>query len=101
MAEDNKAPETHPEFEPLQILGWFWIGFGLIILVGTFFIEGSDLVPRSHGVLTNLVASSVILGVGLWSLRRGRRNARRIRLGKTDADAERSSDSPSDKDNPL
>ncbi|MDZ7262035.1 MAG: hypothetical protein ONB05_08015 [candidate division KSB1 bacterium] len=34
-----------PEFEPLQIMGIFWLVFGIVILVATFFVTGKDPMP--------------------------------------------------------
>ncbi|KPJ90446.1 MAG: hypothetical protein AMS18_10905 [Gemmatimonas sp. SG8_17] len=63
-------------FEPFMILGVFWSAFGLIVLIATFFVRATPQVPVLRGVVTNLIAGSLLLGVGIASLLKGRADRR-------------------------
>ncbi len=64
-------------FEPFTILGVFWSLFGLVVLMATFFVRETPQVPLLHGVVTNLIAGSLLLGVGIAALLKGRADRRR------------------------
>ena len=64
-------------FEPFMILGVFWSLFGLVVLVATFFVRETPQVPLLRGVVTNLIAGSLLLGVGIAALLKGRANLRK------------------------
>lgn len=64
-------------FEPLKILGVFWSLFGVVILFATFFVRETPLVPLTRGIVTNLIAGALLLGVGLASFLKGRANSRK------------------------
>jgi len=64
-------------FEPLVILGVFWSLFGVVVLVATAFVRATPQVPLLHGVVTNLLAGALLLGVGLFSFFKGKANQRR------------------------
>ena len=64
--------ENTKSFEPLTLMGIFWSVFGVIILFATFFISETPLVPHSRAIFTNLIAGLVLLGVGVFSVVRGR-----------------------------
>jgi hypothetical protein len=68
-------------FEPFMVIGVFWFAFGLLILVATFFVRETPRVPALHGVITNLIAGSLLLGVGLASILKGRANRRKKGAG--------------------
>ncbi len=68
-------------FEPFTILGLFWSAFGLIVLAATFFVEETPQVPVVRGVVTNLIAGVLLLGVGVACLLKGRANRRRKGTG--------------------
>ncbi len=63
-------------FEPFTILGLFWSLFGLVVLLATFFVRETPQVPVLRGVVTNLIAGSLLLGVGVACLLKGRANRR-------------------------
>ncbi|MFQ6038835.1 MAG: hypothetical protein ACE5LV_09490 [Candidatus Aminicenantales bacterium] len=69
------------DFEPLEIMGYFWLFFGLIVLVATFFVQETERVPLARGLVTNLIASALLLGAGIFSLLRGRANKKRKKGG--------------------
>ena len=63
-------------FEPFMILGVFWSAFGLVVLAATFFVRATPQVPALRGVVTNVIAGSLLLGVGIASLLKGRADRR-------------------------
>ena len=64
-------------FEPLKIVGVFWSLFGVVILFATFFVRETPQVPAARGIVTNLIAGALLLGVGIASILRGRANSRK------------------------
>jgi hypothetical protein len=64
--------EDKKTFEPFTILGVFWSLFGAVVLVATFFVRETPQVPELHGVVTNLIAGSLLLAVGIAALLKGR-----------------------------
>jgi hypothetical protein len=68
-------------FEPFMILGVFWSAFGLVILVATFFVRETPQVPVMRGVVTNLIAGALLLGVGIACILKGRANPRKQGTG--------------------
>jgi hypothetical protein len=68
-------------FEPFMILGVFWSLFGLVVLVATFFVRETPQVPALRGVVTNVIAGSLLLGVGVACLLKGRANRRQKGTG--------------------
>ena len=77
MATGANNEDVKKTFEPLIIVGIFWSLFGVVILVATAFVRGTPQVPLMRGVVTNLIAGSLLLGVGVASVLRGRANQRR------------------------
>jgi len=67
-------------FEPLMIVGVFWSIFGIVVLFAKIFVRGTDQVPLMRGVVTNLIAGSLLLGVGVISVLKGKANQRRKKL---------------------
>ena len=72
----NESRQQEP-FQPLEVMGIFWVGFGLIVLAATAFVEENDYVPLARGVFANLAAAAILLGVGGFSLWKGRRARRK------------------------
>jgi hypothetical protein len=74
-------PETEMEqkktFEPFLILGVFWSLFGLVVLAATFFVRETPMVPALRGVVTNLIAGALLLGIGIAAVLKGRANIRK------------------------
>lgn len=64
-------------FEPFTILGVFWLAFGIVVLVATLFVRGTARVPRTHGIITNLIAAAILLAAGIGSLIKGRADTRK------------------------
>ena len=77
MATEPNNDDIKKTFEPLIILGVFWSLFGVVVLVATAFVEATPQVPLMRGVVTNLLAGTLLLGVGLFSFFKGRANQRR------------------------
>ena len=79
MSSNDNHKETRQVFEPLEIMGVFWLFFGIVVLLGTFFVKGTANVPIVRGVITNIIASSLLLAAGIFSILKGRSNRRRRR----------------------
>jgi hypothetical protein len=77
MSSNDNQPENKQVFEPLEIMGVFWFFFGIVVLVGTFFVEGRENVPLIRGIVTNIIASALLLAAGIFSILKGRSNKRR------------------------
>jgi hypothetical protein len=73
--------EAKKTFEPFMILGIFWSLFGLVVLVATFFVRETAMVPAVRGVVTNLIAGVLLLGVGIACILKGRANIRKEGTG--------------------
>ena len=58
--------------QPIQIMGIFWLVLGVVVLFGSFFIKGTEHVPKLHGVVTNVIAGAILFIIGLISLLRKR-----------------------------
>jgi len=69
--------EHKKTLEPFTILGVFWSLFGLVILVATFFVRGKPEVPAVRGIVTNLIAGSLLFGFGVTCLLKGRADRRK------------------------
>jgi predicted metal-binding membrane protein len=74
---DNQQREAKKEFEPLEIMGVFWIFFGIVVLLATIFVKGTENVPLIRGVVTNIIAGLLLLIAGVFSFLKGRANKRR------------------------
>ena len=77
MVTGANNDDVKKTFEPLLIVGVFWSIFGVVILGATAFVRGTPQVPLMRGVVTNLLAGSLLLGVGVISVLKGRANQRR------------------------
>jgi len=80
MSSNKHIPEQKKKFEPLEIMGVFWLAFGVIVLVSTFFVRGTPRVPLIRGVVTNIIAGMLLLGAGIFSILKGKANKRREKL---------------------
>lgn len=58
-------------FEPLQAIGLFWSGFGILILISIFFS------PTNLGKATNGVCGAILLLSGVGAFLKGRYNKRK------------------------
>ncbi|MFB0565369.1 MAG: hypothetical protein ACETWK_06795 [Candidatus Aminicenantaceae bacterium] len=77
MFSDKQQRESNKEFEPLEVMGIFWLFFGIIVLVGTFFVKPTPDVPLIRGIVTNLIAALLLLAAGIFSIFKGKANKRR------------------------
>jgi len=73
MIEDQEDTPRR-ELKPLSILGLFWFVMGLFVYIAAFFVEASEYVSRTRGIVTNIVAGSVLTLIGLLCLYRGRKH---------------------------
>ena len=78
MNSDQQNTEPEKKFEPLQIMGIFWLVFGIIVLASTFFIEATPQVPLVRGVVTNVIAALLLLGAGVVCIVRARIKKKKI-----------------------
>ncbi len=69
--------EPKKTFEPFLILGVFWSLFGVVVLAATFFVQETPMVPLLRGVVTNLIAGALLLGIGIAAVLKGRANIRK------------------------
>ncbi len=72
MNPDRQNTEPAQEFEPLQMMGIFWLVFGIIVLASSFFIEATPQVPLVRGVVTNIIAGLLLLGAGVFCIVKAR-----------------------------
>ena len=79
MSSNDKQSDSKQVFEPLEIMGIFWLFFGIVVLVATFFVKGTENVPLMRGIVTNILASALLLAAGIFSILKGRSNKRRRR----------------------
>lgn len=77
MPSDDKISNSKQTFEPLEIMGIFWVFFGLVVLLATFFVKGTENVPLLRGIVTNILAALLLLAAGIFSILKGRSNKRR------------------------
>lgn len=77
MDTKKQEIEATKAFEPLEIMGVFWLAFGIIVLIGTFFVRANPLVPLLHGVVANIIAGVLLLGAGIACFLKGRANKRK------------------------
>ncbi|NLP12591.1 hypothetical protein GX408_19490 [bacterium] len=76
METQTTPSQTEKRFDPLNVIGFFWLLFGGVVFVSTFFVRGTSRVPLMHSVLINLLAAFLLIaagGVCLWKAKRNRR----------------------------
>jgi uncharacterized membrane protein HdeD (DUF308 family) len=81
MNSDQQNIEPEKSFEPLQIMGIFWLVFGIIVLASTFFIEATPKVPLVRGVVTNVIAGLLLFGAGIFCIVKARSKKKISSLG--------------------
>jgi hypothetical protein len=64
--------EKKAKMKPAQIMGYFWLLLGCVVLVGTFFIQSADRVIHTRDIVTNLIGSFLLIGIGLIAILSGR-----------------------------
>jgi len=79
MVSDKQTLELEPakKFEPLEIMGIFWLVFGIVVLVSTFFVKATPQVPLVRGIVTNMIAGLLLLGAGIFSIVKAKVNKRK------------------------
>ncbi len=65
------------KFQPFAVMGYFWAVLGVVVLLAAFTIKGSELVPAVRGIVTNIIAGSLLLVIGVLSVLRGRAEKKR------------------------
>ena len=76
MTEKNQQTVHEKKFDPLAIMGVFWLVFGIIVLISTFFVRSTPEVPLIRGIITNIIAGALLLGAGLFLILKSRKNRR-------------------------
>ncbi len=79
MSSNDQQLRPKQVFEPLEIMGIFWLFFGMVVLLATFFVKGTENVPLMRGIVTNIIAAVLLLAAGIFSILKGRTNKRRRR----------------------
>ena len=79
MSSNEKQSGQKQTFEPLEIMGVFWLFFGIVVLLATFFVKGTENVPLMRGIVTNIIAAGLLLAAGIFSILKGKANKRRRR----------------------
>ena len=79
MSSNDKQSGAKQTFEPLEIMGWFWLFFGIMVLLATFFVKATENVPLVRGIVTNIIAGALLLSAGVFSVLKGRALKRRRR----------------------
>ena len=77
MESNNNKQEVKKVFEPLEIMGFFWLFFGIIVLIATFFVKETPNVPVIRGTVTNIIAAFLLLSAGIFSIIKGKANKRK------------------------
>lgn len=76
MSSNDKPSGKKQTFEPLEIMGVFWLFFGIVVLFATLFVKGTENVPLMRGIVTNIIAAGLLLAAGIFSIVKGRANKR-------------------------
>jgi predicted metal-binding membrane protein len=79
MQTNDEQSRQKQTFEPLEIMGVFWLFFGIVVLLATFFVKGTENVPMMRGIVTNIIAAALLLAAGIFSILKGKANKRRKR----------------------
>jgi len=74
MTSIKNTSNEKKNFQPLELMGYFWLVFGIIVLIASFFIKETAFVPHTRGVLINLFAGILLFSIGLFSILKGRRS---------------------------
>ncbi len=77
METADEDLKSNKGFNPLQMIGFFWLFFGGVTLAATFFIEATPRVPLSHGIVINVAAATVLIITGGLCVWRAKRTAQR------------------------
>ncbi len=76
METTEKNLKDDKGFDPLQMIGFFWLFFGIVIMLATFFIKATPRVPLSHGIITNVTAAALLIVTGGLCILKAKRHAR-------------------------
>jgi hypothetical protein len=76
METADKDSRNDKGFDPLQMIGFFWLFFGIVIMLATFFITATPRVPLSHGIITNVAAAALLIVTGGLCILKAKRKVR-------------------------
>jgi hypothetical protein len=74
MKSTDTISDEKTNFQPLELMGYFWLVFGVVVLIATFFVKETAFVPHVRGVFINIIAGSLLFFTGLFSIIKGRKN---------------------------
>ena len=63
------------EFQPLNVMGVFWLFFGVLVLFSTFFIKGTSYIPLSIAIITNILVGLILFTIGFISLYKAKKKS--------------------------
>lgn len=69
----NQVDSPRKVLRPLFVMGLFWLGMGLFIYIAAFFVQANNYVSRTRGIITDIVAGSILTLIGIFCLYRGRK----------------------------
>jgi hypothetical protein len=69
----DKTETKMKDFQPLNIIGVFWLFFGVLVLFSTFFIKETSYIPLDIAILTNVLVGLTLFTLGFISLYRARK----------------------------
>lgn len=64
--------EKSGKMKPAEVMGYFWLTLGMVVLAGTFFIHTSDQLVQTRDIVTNLIGAFLLVAIGLVSIISGR-----------------------------
>jgi uncharacterized membrane protein len=73
MIKNKASAAKRREFQPVELMGYFWTALGAVVLGATIFVRDSGDTTRLRGIVVNLAAALLFLGVGFTCVIRGRR----------------------------
>jgi uncharacterized membrane protein len=73
MSKKEASAVKRRQLQPVELMGHFWNALGAVVLVATIFVRDSADTSRHRGVVVNLAAALIFLGVGSICVIRGRR----------------------------
>jgi hypothetical protein len=76
MEKVPASEQSEMVFDPLKVMGVFWLIFGVIVLFATFFIKATPRVPLVPSVITNIIAGSLLTIAGVVCLLKAKHNAK-------------------------
>jgi hypothetical protein len=80
MKTESKKEHDIKVFNPFEAIGYFLILFGTCVLLATFFIKETPMVPLLPGVIVNVSAGSLLDLIGVLCLRKAKKEEKMRKL---------------------